>query len=473
MSSPLQSELSRRKFIGSCCAAVGATGLLSTLAQLRLIGAAVESGPAPAVLPGVRPDYKALVCLFLAGGNDANNLIIPYDPAGYATYAQGRGALALPRENLLALTRRQSDGRDFALHPAMPELRDLFAQGRLAALANVGTLVVPTTRAQFQAKSVPLPNALFSHNDQQVQWQSSLPDSKLFSTGWGGRLADLTTAFNENNTISMSISLAGQNSFQVGKAVTQYAVSPNGAVQPNDTGGHIGALRVKARRELLNSDDRNLFETAFAGLTNDAVSDSALLASVLGKDAPFKTEFPNSTLGRQLRMIARLAASAPSLGLRRQIFFARIGGWDLHDHQVVAGATATGAHAKLLADVSQSLAAFAKATDELALADQITTFTASDFGRTWTTNGDGSDHGWGSHHLVMGGAVKGGDIYGRMPDFALNGPDDTGRGRWIPTTSVDEYNATLATWFGVKDTDLPVVLPNIGRFAKPNLGFLG
>ncbi|MEO6993640.1 MAG: DUF1501 domain-containing protein [Lacunisphaera sp.] len=473
MSSPLHTELSRRKFIGSCCAAVGATGLLSTLAQLRLIGAAVESGPAPTLPPGARPDYKALVCLFLAGGNDANNLIIPYDPAGYATYAQGRGALALPREDLLALTRRLSDGRDFALHPATPELRDLFTQGRLAVLANVGTLVVPTTRAQFQAKSVPLPNALFSHNDQQVQWQSSLPDSKLFTTGWGGRLADLTTAFNENNTISMSISLAGQNSFQVGKAVTQYAVSPNGAVQPNNTGGNVGALRVKARRELLKADDRNLFETAFAGLTNDAVSDSSLLASVLGKDAPFKTEFPKSTLGQQLRMIARLAASAPSLGLRRQIFFARIGGWDLHDHQVVAGASATGAHAKLLADVSQSLAAFAKTTDELGLADQITTFTASDFGRTWTTNGDGSDHGWGSHHLVMGGAVKGGDIYGRMPDFALNGPDDTGRGRWIPTTSVDEYNATLATWFGVKDTDLRVVLPNIGRFAKPNLGFLG
>jgi uncharacterized protein (DUF1501 family) len=171
-------------------------------------------------------------------------------------------------------------------------------------------------------------------------------------------------------------------------------------------------------------------------------------------------------------MIARLAAVAPSLGLRRQIFFARVGGWDLHDHQVVAGNTATGAHAKLLADVSQSLAAFANATEELGIAEQVTTFTASDFGRTWTTNGDGSDHGWGSHHLIMGGAVKGGDIYGQMPDFALNGPDDTGRGRWIPTTSVDEYNATLATWFGVRQGDLATILPNIGRFARPNLGFM-
>jgi uncharacterized protein (DUF1501 family) len=471
MNAPADHAMTRRRFLGACCAAVGATGLLSTLAQLRLIGATVETGPV--LPPGSPPDYKALVCLFLAGGNDANNLVIPFDAAGYAAYAQGRGGLALPQDALLPLKPRRSDGRDFALHPATPELRDLFAQGRLALLANVGTLVVPTTKAQFEARSVPLPNALFSHNDQQVQWQSSIPDSKLFTTGWGGRLADLTNAFNDNHAISMSISLAGQNSFQVGRTVAQFAVSPNGAVQPNATGGPLGALRVEGRRELLQTEDRNLFETAFAGLTGDAVADSALLASVLGKEAPFKAEFPKSSLGQQLRMIARLAASAPSLGLRRQIFFARIGGWDLHDHQVVAGATATGAHAKLLADVSQSLAAFARATDELGLGDRITTFTASDFGRTWTTNGDGSDHGWGSHHLIMGGAVKGGDLYGRMPDFSLKGPDDTGRGRWIPSTSVDEYNATLATWFGVKGTDLPLVLPNLGRFASPNLGFMG
>ena len=473
MNSYTSFDSSRRKFLGGCCAAVGTTGLLSALSQLRLIGALADASPSPLAGVGDRADYRALVCLFLAGGNDANNVVVPSDSTGYNAYAQGRGALALPKDSLLALAPRTPDGRTFALHPSMPELRELFGVGRLAILANVGTLVVPTTKAQFQGKTVPLPNALFSHNDQQVQWQSSLPDSKLFTSGWGGRLADLTNAFNENNKISMSISLAGQNSFQVGKAVTQYAVSPNGAIQPNGGGGNIGALRVKARQELLGTADENLFETAFAGLTSDAVTDSAMLSSVLGKEAPFKTVFPTSNLGQQLRMIARLAALAPTLGLRRQVFFARVGGWDLHDHQVVAGATATGAHAKLLADVSQSLAAFSNATDELGIADQVTTFTASDFGRTWTTNGDGSDHGWGSHHFVMGGAVKGGDIYGRMPDFAINGPDDTGRGRWIPSTSVDEYNATLAMWFGVKASDLPVVLPNIGRFAKPNLGFMG
>jgi uncharacterized protein (DUF1501 family) len=463
MNSFSASALSRRKFIGACCATVGVTGLLSALSQLRLIGALAD--PASSAAPEGRDGYKALVCLFLAGGNDANNLLIPSDDAGYAAYAKARSALALPREGLFGISPRNPDGRAFALHPSLPELRDLFADGRLALLANVGTLAYPTSKAQFTGQSVPLPNQLFSHNDQQVQWQSSLPDRK-FATGWGGRLADLTNAFNENNTISMSISLAGQNVFQVGKNVTQYSVSPNGAVQPNNTGGAVGGIRFKAQKDLLAAGDDNLFASAFAGLTSDAISDSAMLASTLSKDAPFKTEFPKSSLGSQLRMIARLIAAAPDLGLNRQIFFARIGGWDLHTTQLSA-------HAKLFGDVSQSLAAFHRTTVELGLADRVTTFTASDFGRTYTTNGDGSDHGWGSHHLIMGGAVKGGDIYGKVPDLVLNGPEDTGRGRWIPTTSVDEYSATLATWYGVSATDLPIVLPNIGRFARPNLGFMG
>ena len=263
------SEITRRSFVGRCCAGVGAVGMISTLAQLRLIGATADSTTPQAPVTGRTDDYRALVCLFLAGGNDANNLIIPTDAPSYAAYAKGRGALALPSESLLGLAPRTTDGRTFGLHPAMPELRDLFAGGKLAVLANVGTLAAPTTKAQFKEKSVPLPNALFSHNDQQVQWQSSLPDSKLFTSGWGGRLADLTDALNRDHTISMSISLAGQNSFQVGKHVTQYAVSPNGAIQPNGGGGNLGLLRAKARRELLEPADANLFATAFAGLTPD------------------------------------------------------------------------------------------------------------------------------------------------------------------------------------------------------------
>jgi uncharacterized protein (DUF1501 family) len=473
MNDPLSRELSRRKFIGACCAAVSATGMLSALAQLRLVGALANPGNTPVIGTDV-PDYRALVCLFLSGGNDANNMIIPNDASGYATYAAGRTSLALPQTGLLGISPRTSDGRAWALHPSMTAFKQLFDSGKGAVLANVGTLVVPTSKAQYTARSVPLPLQLFSHNDQQVEWQSSVAD-KQFSTGWGGRLADLTNAFNTNNSISMSISLAGQNAFQVGRNVVQYSVGTNGAIALTGTSTSatsVSGLRTKAMNDILASPNNNLFETAFAGMTTNAINDSALLSTVISGNAPFTTTFPTSNLGQQMRMIARLIGARAQLGLKRQVFFARIGGWDLHDNQLSANDPTTGAHANLLADVANSVKAFYDATVEMGVADKVTTFTASDFGRTLRSNGDGSDHGWGSHHLIVGGAVRGGDIYGRMPDLTVNGPDDTGSGRWIPTTSVDEYSATLASWFGVSSTDLPLVLPNIGRFAKPNVGFM-
>ena len=295
-----------------------------------------------------------------------------------------------------------------------------------------------------------------------------MPD-KPFATGWGGRVADLVDAMNSTSSVSMAISLNGQNSFQVGKRVVQFAVNPGGAISLTGSSTSATAasgIRTRALNDLLAAPNANLFETAFAGLTSNAIADSALLSSILSGNPPFSTTFSNSNLGQQLRTIARLIAAGPQLGLKRQIFFARIGGWDLHDAQL-------GAHSNLFADVSRNVSAFYRATVELGCADQVTTFTASDFGRTYNTNGDGSDHGWGSNHFVVGGAVKGGDIYGKMADLTIRGPDDTGtRGSWIPTTSVDEYAATLASWFGVSATNLPVVFPNIGRFAKPNLGFL-
>ena len=234
-------------------------------------------------------------------------------------------------------------------------------------------------------------------------------------------------------------------------------------------------VRTAALQDALAAQNVNLFDTAFGGITADAIDHSALLAGTLGTTSPFANYFTGlkSSLSQQLHMIARLVNAQAQLGLKRQIFFARLGGWDLHDSQVNLADTVTGAHANLLRDLSQSVTAFYAALSSIGAQNQVTTFTASDFGRTYNTNGDGSDHGWGSHHLVVGGAVRGGDIYGRMPTFAINGPDDTGRGRWIPTTSVDEYSATLATWFGVSATDLPVVLPNLGRFPNSNLGFMG
>jgi uncharacterized protein (DUF1501 family) len=457
-------DLSRRRFIGQACSAVGATGMLSALAQLRMIGAlAADAAPT---------DYKALVCLFLYGGNDSNNLLVPTDSANYQLYSTARSVLALPQSSLLAISpKTYSDGRQWGLHPSLVEVQQLFGQGSLALLANTGTLVQPVTLAQYNSGAVALPPQLFSHANQQVQWQSSVPDQP-FTTGWGGRLADMVNALNSNSKISMSVSVAGQNSFQVGNLVSQFAVSPSGAATLSGTStSGINGARTAAQQNILNAQEQNLFEAAFGGTTSNAITDSQLLNTILASSPKLATVFPTTNIGSQMQMVARMIGAAPQLGLTRQVFFASLGGFDLHSDQL-------GAHATLFMQLSQALSAFSAATTELGVPNQVTTFTASDFSRTFNTNGTndgtaGSDHGWGSHHLVMGGAVKGGDIYGQVPLLELGGPEDTGRGRWIPTTSVDEYAATLATWFGVSPTNLAVVLPNIGRFATSNLGFMG
>ena len=469
---------SRRHFVGQCCAAVGTTGLLSTLAQLRAIGAVTSSSSSssPATAATVPSDYKALVCIFLNGGNDANNLIIPRG-SDYAAYAQQRSVIAVPNSDLLAISPKTSDGRAWALHPSVPELRALFNSGKLALLANVGTLVEPTTKAEYTKGTVKLPPQLFSHNDQQVQWQSSVPDQP-FKSGWGGRVADLINALNSNPEISMSISLDSFNNFEVGNTVTQFSVNPTqGAVTFKGsarTDNSREQARYAAQKQLLAASHPSLFAAAFGTLSTDAIASSELLNSTLATAATFTGwPAPNANkLADQLKMIAQLISVASALGVKRQIFFARLGGWDLHADQVDEVNHAMGTHATLLSRVSQAINLFYDATVQLGVADRVTTFTASDFGRTYSSNGDGSDHGWGNHQLIVGGAVRGGDIYGQMPTLTVNGPDDTGRGRWIPTTSVDEYGATLAKWFGVSDTNLSVAFPNIGRFAKPNLGFV-
>jgi uncharacterized protein (DUF1501 family) len=465
--------VSRRQFVSQCCAAVGMTGFLSSLSSLRLIGAAASPGNGPkppSRAAAVASDFKALVCVFLQGGNDANNMIVPTG-SGYAGYAAGRGNLALPGGALLPLASKTSDGRTFGLHPAMTDISSLFGSGKAALLANVGTLVHPTTLAQYKSRSVPLPPQLFSHSDQTVQWQHSVPD-KLATSGWGGRIADLVNAFNSNNEISMSISLAGTNFFQVGTKVTQYAVTNNGAVTFDGKTGGNNAISYQTQRDLLGQSQSGLFDAAFGGITSNSINNSDYLNTVLATAPAIATTFPTTNLGNQLKMVARLIGVSQALGLKRQVFFVQLGGWDTHAAQLDQNNPLVGAHSLLLQQLSQALRAFHAATTELGAADQVTAFTASDFGRTYRSNGEGSDHGWGNHQLIVGGAVKGGDIYGRMPDLTINGPDDTGQGRWIPTTSVDEYAATLATWFGVSATDLPTVLPNVGRFARPNLGFL-
>jgi len=478
MSKKSAPEVTRREFLGNaCCAAVGATGLLSALGSLRLMGAAASPANGPQ-LPStagapITSDYKALVCLFLNGGNDANNLIIPLG-SGYAAYDAARSNLALPQASVLPFTPRTTDGRSWGLHPSVSELHALFNSGKMALLANAGTLVYPTTKSQYNARSVPLPPQLFSHSDQQVQWQHSVPD-KPTTTGWGGRTADLLNAFNTSDQISMSISLAGKNTFQVGARVSQYAIGTGGAVSlsgSTSSATSLDGIRFKAQKDIFAQSQSTLFETAFASATGDAIVSADLLNTVLAASPAITTVFPNTSAGNQLKMAARLIGASPTLGLKRQVFFVQLGGWDTHAAQLVNTDPVNGTHAGLLAQISQAVNAFYNATIELGVANQVTTFTASDFGRTYRSNGDGSDHGWGSHHFIVGGAVNGTNLYGKMPTLTVSGPDDTTQGRWIPTTSVDEYAATLATWFGVSPTDLPTVLPNIGRFAKPNLGFL-
>jgi uncharacterized protein (DUF1501 family) len=451
--------------------------MASTLAALRATAAAADitTGPTPPKAAAVSTDYKALVCIFLNGGNDASNLIIPTG-SYYNAYASARSALALPESSLLPIS-ATNDGRTWGLHPSLAELHALYGAGRVALLANTGTLVEPTTKAQYTARTVKLPPQLFSHNDQQVQWQSSVPDQP-FKTGWGGRMADLVNSLHTNNRVSMSVTLNGFNSLQVGTNVVQLAVQPasnnapkGGPVVFNNTTGTNNSARYAAQKDLFQGANANLFAAAFGNLSTEAIGTSELLGSVLSSSPTLATTFPNTTLGNQLKAIAYLIGASSELNLKRQVFFARLGGWDTHADQVDAN-TALGAHADLFQQVSQAMNAFYNATVELGCANQVTSFTASDFGRTYSSNGDGSDHGWGAHHLIMGGAVNGGSIYGAMPTLTIGGPDDTSQGRWIPTTSVDEYGATLATWFGVSATNLSVAFPNIGRFAHPNLGFM-
>ncbi|MFN2509023.1 MAG: DUF1501 domain-containing protein [Chthoniobacterales bacterium] len=446
----------RRSFIRqAACAALGTAGVVNTIFDLRKLSAAT---------PTDKGDYKALVCLFLFGGNDANNMLIPYDASSYASYSTARGALALPRASLLPLKLQKGDGREFAFHPKIPEMQSLFNEGKLGIVANVGTLAAPITRAQFLSKSAAVPRQLFSHADQSVQWQTSVAD-QMVRTGWGGRAGDLLQSLNAESKISLAISIAGTNTFEVGNKVVPYQISPTGPIALQGFDGSANAsVRYQAFRELLALPHHNLFEQAYADTVQRAIADKELLSAALGAAPKLQTAFPPTGLGRQLNMVANLIAVRRQLNMRRQIFFVAVQGYDTHGGQLRA-------QANLLGELSQGLGSFYKATSELALAEQVTTFTASDFGRTFPTSGSGSDHGWGSHQFVLGGAVRGGRLFGTFPTLAVNGPDDTGQGRWIPTTSVDEMAATLATWFGVSASDLPTVLPNIGRFAKPNLGF--
>ena len=416
-------------------------------------------------------DYKALVCVFLYGGNDYGNTLIPYDAPNYNLYQSLRPTLAYARTALagtvLAPTTALADARQYALAPELAKLVPIFDSGKLGVVLNIGTLTNPTSKLEYTNKSVPLPPKLFSHNDQQSVWQSSAPEGA--TSGWGGRIGDLFQAGNGNATFTC-VNVSGNAVYLSGNTAVQYQVTPNGSVPLNALKSPLfGSTACSdALRSLVIAPRTHLFEAEHTRVMKRSIDANDVLTTALAQAPVIATPYPTSNgLADQLKLVARMIATADQVAAKRQVFFVSIGGFDNHDGLL-------NIHPGLLTTVADALSAFHQTTIELGVSDKVTAFTASDFGRTLSGNNDGSDHGWGSMHFVLGGAVNGKRFYGTPPVVANNGPDDVGQGRLLPTTSVDQLAATLGGWFGVSDTDLLTVLPNLKNWTvgRRKLGFV-
>jgi uncharacterized protein (DUF1501 family) len=450
---------SRRAFLQRGAALSLAGGALPWALNLAAMG---EAAAASAT------DYKALVCVFLYGGNDYANTLVPYDQASWDGYNSFRSNLAISRSALagtvLAPSVALSGGRQYALAPGLAPLLPIFGAGKMSVVLNVGTLVQPTTKAQYTSQSVLLPPKLFSHNDQQSYWQASSPEGA--TSGWGGRIGDLFASGNGNATFSC-VSVAGNAVFLSGKAAVQYQVTPTGSVPVNGIKTPLfgSAACSTALQGLMTAPRVHLFENEYARVSKRAIDANDQLTAALS-GASLTTAFPTgNSLADQLKMVARMVAARGALGAKRQVFFVSLGGFDTHSALLTT-------HPGLMTTVGDALAAFYQSTVDLGVADQVTTFTASDFGRTLVSNNDGSDHGWGSMHFVLGGGVAGGSYVGSAPVIANGGPDDVGQGRLLPALSVDQLGATLGRWFGVSATDQASVMPNLRNFNTTDLGFM-
>ena len=493
------SDVTRRDFMRqSGCAALGVTGMANSLSHLLLTQSAL------AQTSGLT-DYKALVVIFLFGGNDANNMLMPSAThPSRSDYDSGRGVLAIPASQLHLLNFPAAKDRQYGVHPNLRPLADLFNRGDLAFLANVGTLVEPIpNRNAFLKETVKKPPELFSHAGQQLQWRGSIPDQP-FTSGWGGRTADLLNPLhNSKGNISMSISLAGVNQLLVGDDVVQYAVSPNVIAESykvncgrgftgmthsdGPTMNNHSSTRLQAFDTVMNSARAQLSDNPPQEIVQRASEADEIVAAALDQATQSGVDFnaifmdAQNCLGNQLKRVAQLIAGRNVLANQRQIFFCSVGGYDNHARQLAM-------HADLMTELGTGLKAFSDTLKALAVDDMVVTMTHSDFSRTLTPMKDnkddrvsaGSDHAWGAHQIVMGGAVKGGRLYGTYPSLKLNADLDIGVdgcGRWIPTTSVEQYQAVATSWLGVNAGELNAIFPNLNRFEDPfgssaNLGYL-
>ena len=462
-------HINRRKFLGQAsCAALGSTTFLSTLLNLKNLNAASIFNSSVAA----SGDYKALVCLLFSGGADAFNILVPRTIDEYNIYANTRSNQALNRDDLLNINVQNTPGREFGLHPAMMHCRNMFNSGNLAFVSNVGTLIQPINKQQYYNGTVPVPLGLYSHSDQQMHWQTAVPQDRVAS-GWGGKIADMLIAANQNQNISMNLSLSGTNVFQTGNQTVEYTLDPyNGSVGFRETWGWTHEIQMNSINSMLDKTYFDPFQQSYKEVVRISRDGHEQIQGALSELPEFNTAFSESWLSESFKMVAKMIAIRQELGMSRQIFFIDYGGWDHHDELL-------NNQQAMLTEVDNALHEFYSViNNELNLSDQVTTFNLSEFSRTLTSNGNGTDHAWGSNVFIMGGAVNGGNIYGDYPLLHLgnNNPLEIGGGVLIPTTSADQYFAELAMWFGVPESELSLLFPNLENFYNIGsgnpLGFL-
>lgn len=449
-----KSHVSRRNFLGSVpCLALGSSTLFSSLINLKSVSSLMASSP----IEG--EDYKALVCVLLRGGNDSYNMLVPTSNSEYNQYAQVRSNQSIEKQELLTIDPINAGGRGFGIHPSMPGIQGLFESGNAAFICNVGTLVEPVDATAVANKSGKVPIGLLSHSDQQMHWQTAFPQDRS-DKGWGGKIADIMKSMNVDNGVSMNISLGGNNIFQSGEDIVEYAINNDGAVAIagwEETEVPFFNLMREDITEMVNKEYEDIFKDSYTGTLRRSIESNELFNAAINELEPLRQQFKGQTFSQNMKMVANSIAARKTLGMKRQIFFVELGGFDNHDELI-------NKHARLLDRLDEGLTAFYDATKEMGVEDCVTTFTISDFGRTLTSNGNGTDHAWGGNAIVMGGSVKGKQMYGDYPDLSLGNNLDLGGGVLVPTTSADEYFAELALWYGVSPNDLSLVLPNLGNF---------